>query len=231
MNIILNDVILIEVSRLSSSGNEKINSSGERNDCILATQREPRFKLCRRFGVNIFGHPKALNRLEKTGKRNNKKLSNYGIQILEKQKLKAYYGILERQFARYVQKAQNSRDVSGLVLLKALECRLDNLVYRIGFANSIRQARQMVNHGHIRVNGKRVDIASYAVAAGDVISLQEKARNNEMFVSNFRELKSFDLPYIEKNYDDFSGTLIRLPNRDEIPIEVNEIHIIELYSR
>jgi small subunit ribosomal protein S4 len=208
-----------------------MNSSCERNDCILATQRESRFKLCRRFGVNIFGHPKALNRLEKTGKRNNKKLSNYGIQLLEKQKLKAYYGVLEKQFARYMQKALNSRDVSGLVLLKALECRLDNLVYRIGFANSIRQARQVVNHGHIRVNGKCVDIPSYAVAVGDVISLQEKSRNNEMFVSNFRDLKSFDLPYIEKNYDDFSGTLIRLPNREELPIEVNEIHIIELYSR
>lgn len=197
----------------------------------MATQRDPRFKLCRRFGVNICGHPKALNRLEKTTRRNNKKLSNYGIQLLEKQKLKAYYGVLEKQFARYMQKALNSRDVSGLVLLKALECRLDNLVYRIGFANSIRQARQMVNHGHVRVNGKRVDIPSYAVAVGDVVSLAEKSRNNEMFVSNFRDLRSFDLPYIEKNYDDFSGTLLRLPNREELPIEVNEIHIIELYSR
>lgn len=197
----------------------------------MATQREPRFKLCRRFGVNIFGHPKALNRLAKTGHRNNKKISNYGIQLLEKQKLKAYYGVLEKQFARYVQKALSSREISGLVLLKLLECRLDNLVYRIGFANSIRQARQMVNHGHIRVNGKCVDIPSCAVAVGDVISLQEKSRDNEMFVSNFRDLKSFDLPYIEKNFDAFSGTLTRLPNRDELPIEVNEILIIELYSR
>ncbi|QDR82740.1 30S ribosomal protein S4 [Sporomusa termitida] len=197
----------------------------------MATQTKPRFKLCRRFGVNICGHPKALNRLEKAGRRINKKISNYGIQLLEKQKLKAYYGVLEKQFARYMQKALNSRDVSGLVLLKALECRLDNLVYRIGFANSIRQARQMVNHGHIQVNGKRVDIPSYAVAVGDVVSLQEKFRNNEMFVSNFRDLRSFNLPYIEKNYDDFSGTLLRQPNREELPIEVNEIHIIELYSR
>lgn len=200
----------------------------------MATQREPRFKLCRRFGVNIFGHPKALNRVEKTGPRNtknNKKLSNYGIQLLEKQKLKAYYGVLEKQFARYVQKALSSREISGVVLLKLLECRLDNLVYRIGFANSIRQARQMVNHGHILVNGKSVDIPSYGVAVGDVISLQEKSRSNEMFVSNFLELKSFDLPYIEKNFDAFSGTLLRRPNRDELPIEVNEILIIELYSR
>lgn len=197
----------------------------------MATKRDPRFKLCRRFGVNIFGHPKALNRLGKTGNRSNKKISNYGLQLLEKQKLKAYYGVLEKQFARYVQKALRSREVSGVALLKALECRLDNLVYRIGFANSIRQARQMVSHGHIQVNGKRVNIPSYAVAVGAVISLQEKSRNNEMFVSNFRELKSFDLPYIEKNFNDFSGTLLRLPTREELPIEVNEIHIIELYSR
>ncbi|MDU2066477.1 MAG: 30S ribosomal protein S4 [Sporomusaceae bacterium] len=197
----------------------------------MATYREPRFKLCRRFGVNIFGHPKALNRLETAGKRNNKKISNYGMQLLEKQKLKAYYGVLEKQFVRYVKKALNDRDISGHALLKALECRLDNLVYRIGFANSIRQARQMVNHGHIRVNGKKVDIPSYAVAVGDVISLQERSRTNEMFVSNFRDLQSFNLPYIEKNMNEFSGTLLRLPQREELPIEVEEIHIIELYSR
>lgn len=197
----------------------------------MATRREPRFKLCRRFGVNIFGHPKALNRAAQTGGRGNKKISNYGLQLLEKQKLKAYYGLLEKQFARYVEKALHSREISGIALLKALECRLDNLVYRIGFANSIRQARQMVSHGHIHVNGKRVDIPSYAVSVGDVISLQEKSRDNEMFVSNFRDLKSFDLPYIEKNFNDFSGTLLRLPNREELPVEVNEIHIIELYSR
>lgn len=197
----------------------------------IATRREPRFKLCRRFGVNVFGHPKALKRVNKTAKPVNKKMSQYGIQLLEKQKLKTYYNIMEKQFARYVDKAISSREVSGLALLKLLECRLDNLVYRIGFANSIRQARQLVSHRHIEVNGKTVDIPSYSVSVGDVISLREKSRKNIMFASNFTELKSFELPYIEKDLRNYSGTLVRLPQREEIPVEVNEIHIIEWYSR
>jgi small subunit ribosomal protein S4 len=138
---------------------------------------------------------------------------------------------MEKQFARYVDKAINSREVSGLALLKLLECRLDNLVYRVGFANSIRQARQLVSHRHIEVNGKTVDIPSYSVSVGDVISLREKSRGNTLFACNFAELKSFDLPYIEKDLHNYSGTLVRLPQREEIPIEVNEIHIIEWYSR
>lgn len=195
---------------------------------IIATRREPRFKLCRRFGVNIFGHPKALKR---TSAKRAKSVSNYGIQLLEKQKLKAYYNIMEKQFARYVHKAMSSRSVSGEALLTLLERRLDNLVYRIGFANSIRQARQLVSHGHITVNGKTVNIPSYSAAVGDIITLKEKSRENHLFVSNFTELKSFDLPYIQKDFVNFSGTFTRLPRRDEIPVEVKEIHIIEWYSR
>ena len=173
----------------------------------------------------------SLAAVSKTAKPANKKMSNYGIQLMEKQKLKAYYNILEKQFARYVHKAISSREVSGLALLRLLECRLDNLVYRIGFANSIRQARQIVSHGHILVNGKPVNIPSYHVTVADVISLKEKSRENQMFNTNFTELKSFDLPYITKDLLNFSGTLTRLPNREEIPVEVNEIHIIEWYSR
>ena len=116
-------------------------------------------------------------------------------------------------------------------MLKLLECRLDNLVYRIGFANSIRQARQMVNHGHILVNDKRVDIPSASVAVGSVISLKEASRSNEMYKKTFTELKTFDVPYIEKDFDNFAGTLTRLPERDELPIEINETLIVELYSK
>lgn len=116
-------------------------------------------------------------------------------------------------------------------MLKLLECRLDNLVYRIGFANSIRQARQMVNHGHILVNGKRCDIPSAHVKVGTVITLKEDSRSNEMYKKSFQELKTFDVPYVEKNFDGFEGTLTRMPERDEIPVEINETLIVELYSK
>lgn len=197
----------------------------------MATKREPRFKLCRRLGVNVYGHPKAMKRVNREKGRSGKKMSEYGIQLIEKQKLKAYYGVFEKQFLRYVKKAMAKREVTGTALLKALECRLDNLVYRIGFGNSIRQSRQIVNHGHILVNGKRVDIPSYGVQAGDVISLIEKSRKNDLFASNFLNLQSFSLPYIEKDMENFRGKLVRLPLREEIPVEVNETSVIEFYSK
>ena len=193
----------------------------------MATRREARFKLCRRFGVNVFGHAKALNRVKKDQRQ--KKMSEYGTQLLEKQKVKAYYNLLERQFVRYYDKAKKMQGVTGQNMLILLEQRLDNLVYRIGFGNSIRQARQMVNHGHILVNGRRVDIPSYK--PGDVIELREASRDNEMFKTNFQELRSFELPYIEKDLDGFKATFTRLPQREELPIEVNETLIVELYSK
>ena len=195
----------------------------------MATRRGPRFKECRRFGLNVYGHPKALKRVKKEQRQ--KKMSEYGSQLLEKQKLRAYYNLLERQFVRYYDKARKMEGVTGENMLKLLECRLDNLVYRIGFANSIRQARQMVNHGHILVNGKRVDIPSASVAVGSVVSLKEASRSNEMYKKTFTELKTFDVPYIEKDFDNFAGTLTRLPERDELPIEINETLIVELYSK
>lgn len=195
----------------------------------MATRRGPRFKECRRFGLNVYGHPKALKRVKKEQRQ--KKMSEYGSQLLEKQKLRAYYNLLERQFVRYYDKARKMDGVTGENMLKLLECRLDNLVYRIGFANSIRQARQMVNHGHILVNGKRVDIPSASVAVGSVVSLKEASRSNEMYKKTFTELKTFDVPYIEKDFDNFAGTLTRLPERDELPIEINETLIVELYSK
>ena len=195
----------------------------------MATRRDARFKLCRRFGVNVFGHAKALNRVKKDQRP--KKMSEYGTQLLEKQKVKAYYNVLERQFVRYYDKAKKMQGVTGENMLFLLEGRLDNMVYRIGFANSIRQARQMVNHGHILVNGRRVDIPSFNCKPGDVIELREASRDNEMFKANFQELKSFDLPYIEKDLENFKGNYVRTPQRDELPIEVNETLIVELYSK
>ena len=184
----------------------------------MATRREPRFKLCRHLGVNVCGHPKAMKRVDtKKPMRGGQKVSEYGLQLLEKQKIKAYYGILERQFARYFEIAKKSPEMTGVALLKNLECRLDNLVYRIGFARSIRQARQIVSHGHVLVN--------------DVIALKEKSRTNALFQDNFQGLVAFNVPYIEKNKEQFSAKLIREPMREELPIDVNEILAVELYSK
>ena len=197
----------------------------------MATNRNPRFKTRRRFGLNIYGHAKALKR--QPAETRQKKMSEYGLQLTEKQKVKAMYNLLERQFYRYYDKARRMNGVLGTNLLVLLETRLDNLVYRAGFARSIRQARQMVNHGLINVDGKRVDIPSYPVKAGQVISLREGYRANEMFKQSFQELKTFDLPYIEKSFDNWSATLTRMPLREELPYkdEVNETLIVELYSK
>lgn len=197
----------------------------------MATRREPRFKLCRRLGANVVGHPKAMNRTIKAkGARGAKKISDYGLQLLEKQKIKAYYGVLERQFVRYYNNAAKSSDVTGHALLKALECRLDNIVFRLGIARSIRQARQLVNHGHIQVNGKKVDIPSFGLKAGDEVQVREKSRKNALIVGNFQESAGFGVSYVEK-VGDLGGKLLRIPTREEIPIEVDEILVIELYSK
>lgn len=197
----------------------------------MAKMMGPRFKQCRRLGLNVCGHPKAMDRAERGTSRADKKLSPYGTQLLEKQRLKAYYGVLEKQFANYVHKAEKSKESTGTVLIQLLECRLDNIVYRLGLASSIRQARQMVVHGHILVNGKKVDRPSFGLNVGDVVSLREKSQSNAMFKENFENSEFNTLPYIEKNMEKFSGTLIKRPKRNEIPIEINEILVVEYYSK
>lgn len=197
----------------------------------MAKMMGPRFKQCRRLGLNVCGHPKAMDRAERGTSRADKKLSPYGTQLLEKQRLKAYYGVLEKQFANYVHKAEKSKESTGTVLVQLLECRLDNIVYRLGLASSIRQARQMVVHGHILVNGKKVDRPSFGLNVGDVVSLREKSKSNAMFKENFENSELNTLPYIEKNMEKFSGTLIKRPERNEIPIEINEILVVEYYSK
>lgn len=197
----------------------------------MAKMMGPRFKQCRRLGLNVCGHPKAMDRAERGTSRADKKLSPYGTQLLEKQRLKAYYGVLEKQFANYVHKAEKSKESTGTLLVQLLECRLDNIVYRLGLASSIRQARQMVVHGHILVNGKKVDRPSFGLNVGDVVSLREKSQSNAMFKENFENSELNTLPYIEKNMEKFSGTLIKRPERNEIPIEINEILVVEHYSK
>ncbi|NLW41068.1 MAG: 30S ribosomal protein S4 [Tissierellia bacterium] len=197
----------------------------------MAKKMNPRFKECRRLGLNVCGHPKAMNRAKKGSSRADKKLSAYGMQLLEKQRLRAYYGVMEKQFKGYVREAKKAKGQTGETLIRILETRLDNIVYRLGFASSIRQARQMVVHGHIRVNGKKVDIPSYRVNIGDEISLKERSRNIELFRENF--LSSFPnmYPYLEKDESSFSGKLIRYPEREEIPIEIDDQLVVEYYSR
>ena len=197
----------------------------------MAKMMGPRFKQCRRLGLNVCGHPKAMNRATKGTARNDKKLSDYGTQLLEKQRLRAYYGVMEKQFANYFEKASKSRELTGHALINLLECRLDNLVYRLGFANSIRQARQMVVHGHFLVNGKKVDIPSFNVSVGDEIKLREKSQKNVMFKENFESNILNVLQYLSKDEANFSGVLQRYPERTEVPIEINEVLVVEYYSK
>lgn len=191
---------------------------------------EPRFKLSRSLGVNIYGHPKAMQRAGKTAGRASKKLSSYGLQLLEKQKLRAYYGVLEKQFVIYVEKAMKASGLSGEALIQSLECRLDNMVYRMGFASSIREARQMVNHGHILVNGKKVDRPSYPIQVDDAVALRERSQKIEKYLSNLKNT-TINFDYIETDVSRFTGRLLRIPNREEIPVEVNEQLVIEFYSK
>ncbi len=198
---------------------------------ILAKMMGPRFKQSRRLGLNVCGHPKAMKRAERGTARSDKKLTEYGTQLLEKQRLRAYYGVMEKQFKKYFDKALKDDDITGSSLVKRLEIRLDNLVYRMGFASSIRQARQMVVHGHILVNGKKVNIPSYSVAVGDKLELREKSRKNELFADNFNNNLLNSYPYIEKDENNFSGVLVKMPEREEIPIEINDQLVVEFYSR
>ena len=197
----------------------------------MAKMMGPRFKQCRRLGLNVCGHPKAMDRATRGTSRADKKLSPYGLQLLEKQRLRAYYGVLEKQFSNYVKKAMKLEGETGTILIQLLECRLDNLVYRLGMASSIRQARQMVVHGHILVNGKKVDRPSYGVSVGDEISLREKSQKNSMFTENFQQNADSQYSYLSKNVEKFSGILTKTPERNEVPIEINDILVVEYYSK
>lgn len=195
----------------------------------MARMREPRFKKCRSLGLNVYGHPKAMNREVPNQNRASKKLSSYGTQLLEKQRLRHYYEVMEKQFKRYVIKAITDQETTGDALIKMLETRLDNMVYRLGFSSTLRQGRQMVGHGHILVNGKKVDRPSFAIEPGDVISLKENKQNIELFKNNFDQMNT--LPYLEKNTDEFTGTLIRVPEREEVPILIDDHLVVEYYSK
>lgn len=164
------------------------------------------------------------------GQKRAKKLSNYGVQLQEKQKVRFMYGLNEKQFRKTFEDAGKLKGVHGENLLKLLESRLDNLVYRIGFASSRRAARQLVNHGHVTVNGKKVDIPSYRCKVGDIIAIKENDKDLAV-VKNALEALSKRVEFVDFNEKDMAGTFIRLPERSELNADINESLIVEFYNR
>lgn len=157
--------------------------------------------------------------------------SEYGLQLREKQKLRRIYGVLERQFHDYFRRAERRKGITGESLLLMLECRLDNMVYRLGFAPSRNAARQLVCHGHFTVNQKKTDIPSYQVRPGDVVSVRDKSRNLDIIHSALKEARGADLPYLRLDKVKLLGELLELPKRTDIPILAQEQLIVELYSK
>ena len=161
-----------------------------------------------------------------------KKLSEYGMQLREKQKTKSFYGVGEKQFRKYFEMAENKRGITGEMLLQILESRLDNVVYRLGFGSSRPQARQLVNHGHFEVNGKKVNIPSYLVKPGDIIAVRESKRNSAIIKENAEVNASKVVPeWLEKNNDKLEAKVLRLAERQDVDIPVEEHLIVELYSK
>ncbi|QHW34372.1 30S ribosomal protein S4 [Paenibacillus rhizovicinus] len=193
----------------------------------------PKFKLSRRLGISLSGTGKELKRAFPPGQHGpgqRKKMSGYGIQLQEKQKLRHMYGVNEKQFRNLFDKASKLKGIAGENFMALLESRLDNLVYRLGFANSRAGARQLVSHGHVTVNGKKVDIASYTVSTGDVIGLRERSRA----LKSIKEAlggRNFLPNYLEFNDAAVEGKYVRLPERAELPQEIDEKQIVEFYSR
>ena len=200
----------------------------------MARYLGPTYKKSRRFGFSILENGKELSKRPyapgEHGQDRRKKLSNYGVQLQEKQKVKFMYGLSEKQMERTFEKAVKMKGVNGENLLKLLESRLDNLVYRIGFATTRKGARQLVNHGHVTVNCKRVDIPSYQVKPGDVISLMENDKEMAIVKSSLEALHN-RVEYI--SYDDkkMEATYVRMPERSELNADIDEALIIEYYNR
>ncbi|MEH6905500.1 30S ribosomal protein S4 [Neobacillus drentensis] len=192
------------------------------------------WKISRRLGISLSGTGKELEKRPyapgQHGPNQRKKLSEYGLQLQEKQKLRHMYGVTERQFRNLFDKAGKLGGVHGENFMVLLESRLDNVVYRLGLARTRRAARQLVNHGHIMVDGARVDIPSYRLKAGQTISLREKSRNLDV-VKEAVEVNNFVPDFLTFDADKLEGTFTRLPERSELPAEINETLIVEFYSR
>ena len=192
----------------------------------MAINRTPVLKRCRQLGIDpvVLGYSSKKESIRQPKRR--RKESEYGMQLREKQKAKVIYGILEKQFRGYFKQAKRQQGITGENLMRILESRLDNVVFRLGFARTRKEARQTVTHGHILVNGRRVDIPSFRVRPGDLVSVAPKAK--EMLVSNER----MQVPaWLEVDIEKLQGSVLSLPNRDQIDLDINEQLIVELYSK
>jgi small subunit ribosomal protein S4 len=209
----------------------------------MARYKDPVCKLCRREGEKLFlkgsrcmdvrcSFEKKSYAPGQHGVSRKSKLSEYGIQLREKQKVKRIYGILEKQFRNYFVKAERMKGVTGENLLKVLESRLDNIVYRLGFAQSRKQARQLVLHRHFRVNGRLNDIPSYLVKPGDIIAVKEESKRIPVFHESMRKVHDEDMySWLKLDKAKMEGTYLEIPNRNDIPIQIHENLIVELYSK
>ncbi|MDF2788698.1 MAG: ribosomal protein, partial [Neobacillus sp.] len=203
-------------------------------ESFMARYTGSSWKISRRLGISLSGTGKELEKRPyapgQHGPNQRKKLSEYGLQLQEKQKLRHMYGVTERQFRNLFDKAGKMGGVHGENFMILLESRLDNVVYRLGLARTRRAARQLVNHGHILVDGSRVDIPSYRLAAGQTITLREKSRNL-VAVKEAIEVNNFVPDFLTFDADKLEGTFTRSPERSELPAEINETLIVEFYSR
>ena len=209
----------------------------------MARYAGPVCRLCRREGMKLFlkgercyGEKCAIDRRNvppgQHGKGRRQRLQGYGLQLREKQKVRRMYGVLERQFRRYFEKADRQKGVTGETLLQLLESRLDNVVYRLGFAVSRPQARQLVRHGHFAVNGRSTNIPSYSVAAGDVVAVRSSSAENPAIAYAMEEVKGRGIPeWLELDAEKLSGSLTAPPTREQLNLPVQEQLIVELYSK
>ncbi|HWN96938.1 MAG TPA: 30S ribosomal protein S4 [Methylomirabilota bacterium] len=203
----------------------------------MARYTGPRVRISRRFGVPIFGPSKYLERRNygpgvhgpKSGRR---KTTDYGLGLLEKQKLRYYYGLMEKQFRGVYEKALRRRGVTGEQMLQILETRLDNVVYHLGFGNTRAQARQMVCHGHVKVNGRKVNIPSYALKVNDIVDVKDTTASKQMATRSLESSTSRVVPdWLSLDKNAIKGTVMRVPTREEIQPIANEQAVVEFYSR
>ena len=198
----------------------------------MAINRTPVLKRCRQLGIDpvVLGYSSKKESIRQPKRR--RKESEYGMQLREKQKAKFIYGVLEKQFRGYFNKAKRQPGITGENLMRILESRLDNVVFRLGFARTRKEARQTVSHGHITVNGKRVDIPSYRVRPGDVVAVADKAKEMLVIKSALVSNERMQVPaWLEVDIEKLQCNVLSLPNRDQIDLDINEQLIVELYSK
>ena len=202
----------------------------------MARYTGPRLRISRRFGLPIFGPSKYLERKNYGpgvhGPKSRRKTTDYGLGLIEKQKFRYYYGLMERQFRGVYERALRKRGVTGVTMLQILETRLDSVVYSLGFANTRPAARQLVCHGHVRVNGRKVAIPSYATKVNDVIEVKDSTVSRQLATKNLEVATSRAVPdWLQLNKETFKGTVMRIPTREEIQPIANEQAVVEFYSR